>query len=662
MTDYRVRIIVDGTDNASDELRTINNNLAQMDQKATSASGGFGGIGTAIGGIVTAWGAFQVGQKVLELNDLGMAANRAANTFEALSGGALASQASLNALRSVTHGVVDDVTLMEGANRLLMMGLAGSNAEAAELVGLATTLGTAMGQDAATAVQDFAALLANQSIPRLDNFGISSARVRQRIQELQDAVVGMSREEAFTLAVLEEGSIAVDRLGSSVMQNVTAFDMLKTNITNARNELGGMVAQALEAGAQLILIPGMLADIRRERDALLAAEVDEMVADAGPLGTQIARTDAETDDVLRSYLTQIQEYEQVFGRVPSAMEISDYMGYGTGEQQVRAFQEALNVYTGQNRVGWQGAADYSQYGTTSMDQYLAARGGATATGAGGNLPGMISSIGTTLLAGATSAATIATEMARAAHFSEEIPKKLEEFLMTGEVGGVEREILEGMSDALWGMSDTDSSLNPANIRAFQRGVGLRGEPRAGYNQAYQAILGMRGEDQITAASNFAALAGTGYQMTGGLDQTMAAAGFVSNRTLADTSGIPGMGGMLQAMGGDGWQQIDAAAQSLMETEPAAAGLVDHFQLINESAGAFSGHLETAEQKVTSVAEVLQSLHGRTFETTLKINTEGMPDFGMMGRLNNDNGGVAPGTNDNASGSIGGQGGYGASIA
>ena len=51
-------------------------------------------------------------------------------------------------------------------------------------------------------VSDFALMLANQSLPRLDNFGISSGKVRARIEELMSTVAGMTRETAFMQAVM----------------------------------------------------------------------------------------------------------------------------------------------------------------------------------------------------------------------------------------------------------------------------------------------------------------------------------------------------------------------------------------------------------------------------------------------------------------------------
>ena len=120
-----------------------------------------------------------------------------ANTFEKLaeSIGTDATTA-MEGLRAATRGMVADADLMEAGNKFLAMGLADSAEGAAELAEVATQLGMAMGEDATASMENFALMMANQSIPRLDSFGISSGQVRSRITELMEATEGLTREES----------------------------------------------------------------------------------------------------------------------------------------------------------------------------------------------------------------------------------------------------------------------------------------------------------------------------------------------------------------------------------------------------------------------------------------------------------------------------------
>jgi hypothetical protein len=89
--------------------------------------------------------------------------------------------------------MVSDAELMKSANQFLVMGLADSTEEASKFAEMATQLGRAMGKEAVPAMADFAAMLANQSIPRLDTFGISSGNVRQSIEAQMKANSELTR-------------------------------------------------------------------------------------------------------------------------------------------------------------------------------------------------------------------------------------------------------------------------------------------------------------------------------------------------------------------------------------------------------------------------------------------------------------------------------------
>ena len=104
-------------------------------------------------------------------------------------------------------------------------------------------------------MRTFSFLLSNQSIELLDTFGISSGKVRERIEELQEANKGLARDQAFVTAVLEEGALAMERLGDATEQNVSAVGKLTTRFQNMLAVMGqdvvGIVepiAAAMEAG------------------------------------------------------------------------------------------------------------------------------------------------------------------------------------------------------------------------------------------------------------------------------------------------------------------------------------------------------------------------------------------------------------------------------
>ena len=160
---------------------------------------------------------------VAEFTKLGATADAVGKRFVALAGGEEEAARFLRAIREETGYTIDKMTAMGAASKYMSLGLADSADEAASLIGMAVRLGDQT-QSTQQRIDDFGALLANQSTPRLDNFGISSENVRGRIAELQAQFVGMSREAAFNQAVLEQGAAAMVRLGDSAENQASSLE------------------------------------------------------------------------------------------------------------------------------------------------------------------------------------------------------------------------------------------------------------------------------------------------------------------------------------------------------------------------------------------------------------------------------------------------------
>lgn len=217
-------------DSFNQKVGAIGSSTSQLEGATKQTSSALNGMATAVTGAIVAFGTQKLAAIVGDMLDLGSNVNKTSSAFDALTRNIGGSQANMAELRSATGGVVDNLTLMNGANKLLQMGLASNSDELSKLSGMAVKLGSSMGMDATKAMSDFSLMLANNSIMRLDQFGISSGRVRARIIELQEATEGLSRSDAFKMAVMEEGADALERLGS-------AADAASTPIARAAVDL-----------------------------------------------------------------------------------------------------------------------------------------------------------------------------------------------------------------------------------------------------------------------------------------------------------------------------------------------------------------------------------------------------------------------------------------
>lgn len=269
MADYTVSVNLVANDNASQAVKDLNKALQGVGEetekqknKTSEQVSGWQQYTDAIKNAEVALGTVQMAVGMLgqglEFVDMGENVHAVSLAFQALQGDAATAANTLQTVRDATSGVLDDVSIMSATNRLQSMGLADTADEFGELIGMAQQLGSVMspGATAAQNIDNFTLLLANQSVRRLDSFGISADAVRQRIEELKEA--GMSAQEAFNVATLEQGRIALANLGDAATAGATNVDRLSTAVQNGMNRFAefaaGVTNDAVTTLQQLVFI------------------------------------------------------------------------------------------------------------------------------------------------------------------------------------------------------------------------------------------------------------------------------------------------------------------------------------------------------------------------------------------------------------------------
>lgn len=208
------------------------------------------------------------------------------NTFASLASSiGETSDALQGQLRTAVRDTVGDMALMEGANRFISMGLASTGDQAAELATIATQLGLAFRGDAVEGMEEFALLLANQSIPRLDTFGISASRVRGRIEELMNTVPGMTRETAFMQATMEQARITMGKIGDQTGGNAGQIARLEASVANLTGEFKLWLADALLPTVDAL---NTLIDVGTKSSGVIDGIIDTQLAEAESVDDLIA--------------------------------------------------------------------------------------------------------------------------------------------------------------------------------------------------------------------------------------------------------------------------------------------------------------------------------------------------------------------------------------
>lgn len=336
MTDYNVSITISAADQASDELRNvsvrvreISDNTSNVAREAVPAGNS---LKTMADNFNLAFNAAIVQRAInltAQLYNIGVEARNTSNVFEALVNSAGLSDETLARLQERSHGVVDETTLMAGANRLLMMGLVDNEDELVNTVGLITDLSLVTGRDLNTAFQDFGALLANQSVLRLDNFGLSSERVRARIEELQATSADLSDTDAFNMAVFEEGARVLETVAPAIEANTRRVDQAGAELRNFGQDIGTNLVENVDRIINDLesLTSGTMSVGTAAATIVDASEAEAAAAALGQIDPNVVEQLNSLGDGggALAFFQQLKEttdtYTEFFGQAPTTMEV-----------------------------------------------------------------------------------------------------------------------------------------------------------------------------------------------------------------------------------------------------------------------------------------------------------------------------------------------------
>ena len=279
----KLQIIVDADTKAAEAgLQSVSDGVKGVSKSATSSAAPIGGLVKGIkGAALAAAGAFltfQTLKKGMEFSvDARMMAielERAELALAGFSGSGEEANKAIEAIVEATGGIVSRMTAAQAASRLFSMGLASNSAEAAKLTEMAVTLGGAMGKGPHQAIEEFTLMLANQSILRLDTFGISGAAVRDRMAELAESSLDAGKELNFMTAVMEQGLPKMEALDDAGFQAGSSIDLLAVAADDTKAALGEMFTFIDDGADTLANFLTGIGDFAREQNILREAIVD----------------------------------------------------------------------------------------------------------------------------------------------------------------------------------------------------------------------------------------------------------------------------------------------------------------------------------------------------------------------------------------------------
>jgi len=238
----------DGVKQASQEMKNLGTGAKDLTGITKMLTAGNILLGGALLGVgrAAADQLVRLVQLVPQLVLLGDQYSRSRDALEAYTGSAGAAQLAMISVSNAAGGAVDNLSASVNATKLFAMGLAETAQEADKLTRIAIGLGAAVGKDAKSSFEDFTLLLANQSILRLDQFGLSAAQVRARMDELMETNKNLTRDLAFQRAAMELGAEKLEKLDAAGFKATSNWQRLGAEVRNFGIFLGDAINEGVD--------------------------------------------------------------------------------------------------------------------------------------------------------------------------------------------------------------------------------------------------------------------------------------------------------------------------------------------------------------------------------------------------------------------------------
>lgn len=222
-----LEVAVNADDNATPTLKRIQGTLKGLDGSAKSAQGNWKAMLPGLTAVGVGFGTVAVGAKAaFSALESGVELGETQRKFDRLAVSiGTTGEALRTDLSAGVKGLMTDAEQMALATDLMTLGLAKTHEEASRLTTVAAKLGMNMSQLVLT--------LTNQTTMRFDTLGVQVDGFDEKVRKLEQT--GMSADEAFKWAFIEQAEQQVARVGDRSDTTAGQLDQLKVAATNAQN-------------------------------------------------------------------------------------------------------------------------------------------------------------------------------------------------------------------------------------------------------------------------------------------------------------------------------------------------------------------------------------------------------------------------------------------
>lgn len=255
----KLSILIDAKNNASGPIKQVEGQISGLDKAAGSIGGGLAGLAGAAGiaGIVGLGTA--AASATMEMARASAETERLGTAFDTLAGQAGQSgDTMLSAMQAASQGTISNAELMASANRAMLLGVADSAEEMAQLLDVASARGKAMGESTAQAFSDLVTGIGRMSPMILDNLGITidAAKANDVYAESVGKTAGQltdaEKKQALLNAVVQSSTDLINANKAAGLDAAANFERMDAAIQNAKDALGTLFEPAMVVVAQAI--------------------------------------------------------------------------------------------------------------------------------------------------------------------------------------------------------------------------------------------------------------------------------------------------------------------------------------------------------------------------------------------------------------------------
>lgn len=232
-------------------LREAKQGLDEFDESSRRTESGLGRLVATFGGLSNVLTAV-VGAKIVQvgfnLAQTAAQADRVRDAFNQMAARAGESgDQMLAAMRKASRGQIDDANLVLAANQAMLLNVAHTADEMAQLVEVARVRAQAMGLDTTQALSDIVRGIGRLSPLILDNLGIITdaentyARYAASLGRTADSLTDAEKRQALLQRVIRETQPMIAAQAGAAENNADKFERMSASFVNAKKAVGDLL-------------------------------------------------------------------------------------------------------------------------------------------------------------------------------------------------------------------------------------------------------------------------------------------------------------------------------------------------------------------------------------------------------------------------------------